>query len=112
MLSNPPQTGKDGASPYSTPSGRFLRLPGRAGGCPPSPPQTRTCAMNAYGASGARVSARLWHITVLPCTANQMLWTILGVGSTYVCSNGWHFSQLIALVRLRRLNQDHHAFSA
>jgi len=31
----------------------------------------------------ARVSARLWRITVLPCTANQMLWTILGVGRTH-----------------------------
>jgi hypothetical protein len=48
----------------------------------PAPPQTRTCAIHAYGSSVARVSARLWRITVLPCTANQMLWTILGVGST------------------------------
>ena len=48
----------------------------------PAPPQTRTCAINAYGSSVARVSARLWRITVLPCTANQMLWTILGVGRT------------------------------
>src|SRR5882672_9430210 len=35
----------------------------------PAPPQTRTCAMNAYGSSGARVSALLWRITVLPCMA-------------------------------------------
>src|SRR5438105_1293883 len=35
----------------------------------PAPPQTRTCAINAYGSSGARVSALLWRITVLPCMA-------------------------------------------
>ena len=46
----------------------------------PAPPQTRTCAMNAYGSSVTRVLARLWRITVLPCIASQMLWTILGMG--------------------------------
>jgi hypothetical protein len=46
----------------------------------PAPPQTRTCAINAYGSSVTRASALLWHITVLPCMANQMVWTILGMG--------------------------------
>ena len=46
----------------------------------PAPPQTRTCAMNAYGSSVTRVSAPLWRITLLPCTASQMRWTILGMG--------------------------------
>ena len=46
----------------------------------PAPPQTRTCAINAYGSSVTRVMALLWRITVLPCTAIQMLWMILGVG--------------------------------
>ena len=46
----------------------------------PAPPQTRTCAMNAYGSSVTRASALLWRITVLPCMANQMVWTILGMG--------------------------------
>src|SRR5437867_3891953 len=32
----------------------------------PAPPQTRTCVMNASGSSGARGSAQLWRITVLP----------------------------------------------
>jgi hypothetical protein len=35
----------------------------------PALPPTRTCAMNASGSSGARVSACLWRITVLPCMA-------------------------------------------
>jgi hypothetical protein len=48
----------------------------------PAPPQTRTCAINASGSSVARVLARLWHITMLPCKPPQMLWTILGVGRT------------------------------
>jgi len=46
----------------------------------PAPPQTRTCAMNAYGSSVTRVSVPLWRITVLPCKLDQMLWTILGMG--------------------------------
>jgi hypothetical protein len=46
----------------------------------PAPPQTRTCAMNAYGSSVTKASALLWRITVLPCMANQMVWTILGMG--------------------------------
>src|SRR5947208_12413387 len=29
----------------------------------PAPPQTRTCAINAYGSSVTRVSAPLWCIT-------------------------------------------------
>ena len=78
----------------------------------PAPPQIRTCAINAYGSSVTRVSAPLWRITVLPCMANQMLWTILGVGKTYVCSSFWNFSQQIGLLLLRRLNQYCHAFSA
>src|SRR5919109_1090806 len=61
----------------------------------PAPPQTRTCAINAYGSSVTRVSAPLWRITLLPCTASQMRWTILGVGKAYVCSSCWHFSQHI-----------------
>ena len=76
-----------------------------------APPQTRTCAMNAYGSSVTRVSAPLWRITVLPGTANQILWTILGVGRTYVSSSCWNFSQRIALLLLRRLSQYRHAFS-
>ena len=32
----------------------------------PAPPQTRTCAINAYGSSVTRVSAPLWRITLLP----------------------------------------------
>jgi hypothetical protein len=39
----------------------------------PAPPQTRTCAINAYGSSVARASALLWPITMLPCMANQMV---------------------------------------
>src|SRR6516162_6478424 len=78
----------------------------------PAPPQTRTCAINAYGSSVTRVSAPLWRITVLPCTANQILWTILGIGSAYVSSSCWNFSQRIALLLLRRLSQYRHAFSA
>jgi hypothetical protein len=34
------------------------RLPGRPSGCPPGPPQTRTCPIKAYGSSG---------MTLLPC---------------------------------------------
>src|SRR5262245_32708480 len=64
---------------------------------PSAPPQTRTCAMNADGSSVTRVSAPLWRIPVLPCTANQILWTILGIGRAYVSSSCWHFSQRIAL---------------
>ena len=78
----------------------------------PAPPQTRTCAINAYGSSVTRVSAPLWCITVLPCMANQMVWTILGVGRTYVSNSFWNFSQPIALLLLRRLSQYRHAFSA
>jgi hypothetical protein len=78
----------------------------------PAPPQTRTCAINAYGSSVTRVSAPLWRITVLPCMANQMLWTILGVGKTYVGSSFWNFPQQIGLLLLRRLSQYCHAFSA
>ena len=78
----------------------------------PAPPQTRTCAMNASGSSVTRASAPLWRITVLPGTANQILWTILGRGSAYVSSSGWNFSQRIALLLLRRLSQYRHAFSA
>src|SRR2546428_7582271 len=78
----------------------------------PAPPQIRTCAINAYGSSVTRVSAPLWRITVLPCMANQMLWTILGVGKAYVCSSFWNFSQQIGLLLLRRLSQYCHAFSA
>ena len=55
-------------------------FPGRADGYPTGPPQTRTCAINASGSSVARASAPLWRITVLPCRARQMLWTILGMG--------------------------------
>jgi hypothetical protein len=36
--------------------------------------------MNAYGSSVTRASALLWCIPVLPCMANQMMWTILGMG--------------------------------
>jgi hypothetical protein len=78
----------------------------------PAPPQTRTCAMNASGSSGARVSVSLWRITVLPCTASQMLWTIWGVGRTYVASSFWNFSQRVGLLLLRRLSQYRHACSA
>jgi hypothetical protein len=46
----------------------------------PAPPQTRTCAMNAYGSSVTRVSGPLWRITLLPCKLDQLLWTILGMG--------------------------------
>ena len=78
----------------------------------PAPPQTRTCAMNAYGSSVTSVSAPLWRIPVLPCMAHQMWWTILGVGKAYVCSSFWNFSHRIGLLLLRRLNQYCHAFSA
>src|SRR5262249_49656328 len=78
----------------------------------PAPPQTRTCAINAYGSSVTRVFPPLWRITLLPCQANQMLWTILGMGRTYVSSSFWNFSQPIALLLLRRLIQYCHAFSA
>src|SRR5215510_11495780 len=78
----------------------------------PAPPQTRTCAINAYGSSVTRVFPPLWRITLLPCQANQMLWTILGMGRTYVSSSFWNFSQPIALLLLRRLSQYCHAFSA
>ena len=44
----------------------------------PAPPQTRTCAMHASGSSGARVSALLWRITVLPCMA------VRGCGRSWV----------------------------
>src|SRR5438034_11515141 len=77
----------------------------------PAPPQTRTCAINAYGSSVTRVSAPLWRITVLPGTANQILWTILGVGRIYLSSSCWNFSQPIALLLLRRLSQYRHAYS-
>jgi hypothetical protein len=87
------------------------RLPGRAGGYPPAP-QTRTCAINAYGSSVTRVLALLWRITVLPCIAGQMLWAILGVGRTYVSSSFWNFSQRVWFLLLRRLSQYRHAFSA
>jgi hypothetical protein len=41
-------------------SGRWrAQLPGRPGGYPPGPPQTRTSAINASGSSAIRVSARL-----------------------------------------------------
>jgi hypothetical protein len=67
--------------------------------------------MNAYGSSVPRVSAPLWRITVLPGTANQIWWMILGVGRTYVSSRCWHFSQRSALFLLRRLSQYRPAFS-
>jgi hypothetical protein len=78
----------------------------------PAPPQTRTCAMNAYGSSVTRVSAPLWRITVLPCKLDQMLWTILGMGKGYTRRSFWNFSQPIPLLLLRRLSQYRHAFSA
>jgi hypothetical protein len=78
----------------------------------PAPPQTRTCAMNAYGSSGARVSAPLWRITFATLQAPQMWWTILGGGKTYVCSSFSNFAQPIGLLLLRRLSQYRHAFSA
>ncbi len=68
--------------------------------------------MHAYGASVTRVSAPRWRIPVLPCTAKQILWTILGRGRTEVSSSCWHFSQRIALFLLRRLRPYRHAFSA
>ncbi len=78
----------------------------------PAPPQTRTCAMNAYGSSVTRVSAPLWRITVLPCKRDQMLWTIVGMGKGYPPRSFWNFSQPIPLLLLRRLSQYRHAFSA
>ena len=78
----------------------------------PAPPQTRTCAINAYGSSVTRASAPLWRITVLPCTASQMVWTILGVGRIEVCMSFSNFPHPIELLLLRRLNQYRHAFSA
>ena len=42
----------------------------------------------------------------------QMLWTILGMGRTYVASSFWNFSPSIGLFLLRRLSQYRHAFSA
>ena len=78
----------------------------------PAPPQTRTCAMNAYGSSVTRVSARLWRITVLPCIASQMLWTILGMGRIEVRMSFANLSHFIALLLLRRLSQYRHALSA
>ena len=77
----------------------------------PAPPQTRTCAIHAYGSSVTRASAPLWRITVLPGTASQILWTILGVGSIYLSSSCWNFSQPIALLLRRRLSQYRHASS-
>jgi hypothetical protein len=68
--------------------------------------------MHASGASVTRVSAPLWRLTVLPCMATQMLWTILGVGKTYVCSSFWTCSQPIGRLLLRRLSQYCRAFSA
>jgi hypothetical protein len=41
-----------------------------------------------------------------------MLWTIWGMGRTQVTRTFWNFSQQIALVLLRRLNQYCHVFSA
>jgi hypothetical protein len=78
----------------------------------PAPPQTRTCAIHAYGSSVTRVLARLWRITVLPCIAGQRLWTILGVGRTEVSSSFWHFSQRVGVLLLRRRSPYRHAFSA
>ena len=63
----------------------------------PAPPQTRTCAMNASGSSVARVLARLWHLTMLPCKPPQMLWTMLGVGRTEVCMSFSNFAHPIEL---------------
>src|SRR5881628_4021681 len=31
--------------------GPIVQIPGRAGGCPPTPPQTRTSSLPAYGSS-------------------------------------------------------------
>jgi len=78
----------------------------------PAPPQTRTCAINAYGSSVTRVLVPLWRITVLPCKLDQMLWTILGMGKGYTRKSFWNFSQPIPLLLLRRLSQYRHAFSA
>src|SRR5262249_32689897 len=78
----------------------------------PAPPQTRTCAINAYGSSVTRVFPPLWRITLLPCQANQMLWTILGMGRTYVSSSFWTSPHPIALFLLRPLSQSSPAFSA
>src|SRR5712664_1788470 len=64
----------------------------------PAPPQTRTCAINAYGSSVTRVSAPLWRITMLPCTAIQMLWMILGTGKAYVCNSFWNCAHRIGLL--------------
>jgi hypothetical protein len=52
-----PQRGTSGAG--------GSRLPGRAGGDPPGPPQTRTCAIHAYGSSG-RATAALFQSSGLP----------------------------------------------
>ena len=78
----------------------------------PAPPQTRTCAMNAYGSSVTSVLVPLWRITVLPCKLDQMVWTILGMGKGYTRRSFWNFSQPIPLVLLRRRSQYRHAFSA
>ena len=68
--------------------------------------------MNAYGSSVTRVSAPRWRLTVLPCMANQMVWTILGVGKAYVGSSFWNFSQHIGLLLLRRVSPYGNACSA
>jgi hypothetical protein len=46
------------ATPQDTPLD-FWAVPGRSGGYPPGPPQTRTSAIDASGSSEIRVSARL-----------------------------------------------------
>src|SRR2546425_13275527 len=88
------------------------QLPGRAGSYPPGPPtdpdvrneRLRCLGHQSFGTTLAHPFATL--------QAPQLLWTILGVGSTYVCSHCWHCSQPIALFLRRRLSQYCHAFSA
>ena len=68
--------------------------------------------MHASGSSGARVPARRWCLTVLPCMAHERWWTMRGGGSTEVSSRGWTVSQPIARVLLRRLRPYRHACAA
>src|SRR5215813_13093679 len=79
---------------------------------PPAPPQTRTGAMHAYGASVTSASAPLWRLTVRPCMARQMGGTIRGIGRIGACRSFAHFAHPMAFLPLRRLRPYRHAVSA
>jgi len=88
------------------------RLPGRAGGYPPGPPTDPDVSDSLIRFLGSQSFGMPLAHHYAALHGRQMLWTILGVGRTYVASSFWNFSQSIGLLLLRRLSQYRHACSA